>query len=83
MAWGVLYPPHFLSEEALHEEIFMRLSPYHDDAWQNYFLVSQDNYEMFSALGKDQLIFEVVLRHECLEKNNAIPLLLVHFVTRK
>ena len=30
---GVLYPPHSLSEEALHEEVFMRLSPYHDDAW--------------------------------------------------
>ena len=49
---------------------------------QGYFLVSQDTYEMLSALGKDQLMFEVVLRHESSEKNNAIPLLLVHFVTR-
>jgi len=30
---GVLYPPHSLSEEVLNEEVFMRLSPYHDDAW--------------------------------------------------
>lgn len=50
---------------------------------QGYVLVSQDNYEMLSALGKDQLMFEVVLRDESSGKNNAIPLLLVHFVTRK
>jgi len=30
---GVLYPPHSLSEEVLNEEVFMRLAPYHDDAW--------------------------------------------------
>ncbi|WAC06898.1 MAG: hypothetical protein OS130_11660 [Thermodesulfobacteriota bacterium] len=30
---GVLYPPHSLSEEALDEEIFMRLSPYSDETW--------------------------------------------------
>jgi len=30
---GVLYPPHSLSKEVLDEEVFMRLSPYHDDAW--------------------------------------------------
>jgi hypothetical protein len=30
---GVLYPPHSLSEEVVNEEVFMRLSPYHDDAW--------------------------------------------------
>ena len=49
---------------------------------QGYFLVAQDIYEMLSALGKDQLMFEVVLSHESSEKNNAIPLLLVHFVAR-
>jgi hypothetical protein len=49
---------------------------------QGYFLVAQDIYEMLSALGKDQLMFEVVLSHESSEKNNAIPLLLVHFVSR-
>jgi hypothetical protein len=30
---GVLYPPHSLSEEALKEEIFMKLSPYSDETW--------------------------------------------------
>ena len=30
---GVLYPPNSLSEEVLNEEVFMRLAPYHDDAW--------------------------------------------------
>jgi hypothetical protein len=30
---GVLYPPHSLFKEVLDEEVFMRLSPYHDDAW--------------------------------------------------
>jgi hypothetical protein len=30
---GVLYPPHSLSKEVFNEEIFMGLSPYHDDAW--------------------------------------------------
>ena len=30
---GVLYPPHSLFKEVLNEEVFMRLSPYHDDAW--------------------------------------------------
>ena len=29
---------------------------------QGYFLVSQDIFERLSALGKDQLMFEVVLR---------------------
>jgi len=32
-AAGVLYPPHSLSEEVFNEEVFMRLAPYHDDAW--------------------------------------------------
>jgi len=32
-AAGVLYPPHSLSEEVFNEENFMRLAPYHDDAW--------------------------------------------------
>ena len=32
-AAGVLYPPHSLSGEVFNEEVFMRLSPYHDDAW--------------------------------------------------
>jgi hypothetical protein len=49
---------------------------------QGYFLVSQDIYEMLAALGKDQLMFEVVLRHENAE-NNALSLLLVHFVARQ
>ncbi len=49
---------------------------------QGYCLVTQDIYEMLAALGKDQLTFEVVLRHENSEKNNAIPLLLLHFVAR-
>jgi hypothetical protein len=31
---------------------------------QGYFLVSQDAHEMLSALGKDHLMFEVVLRHK-------------------
>jgi len=30
---GVLYPPHTLSQEVFKEEVFMRLAPYHDDAW--------------------------------------------------
>jgi hypothetical protein len=32
-AHGILYPPHSLSEEVFNEEIFMQLSPNHDDAW--------------------------------------------------
>jgi hypothetical protein len=50
---------------------------------QGYFLVSQDAYDTLSVLGKDQLMFEVLLRHVSSEKNNAIPLLFVHFVTRQ
>jgi hypothetical protein len=31
--YGVLYPPHSLSDEVLNEEVFMRLSPYSDETW--------------------------------------------------
>jgi hypothetical protein len=31
---GVLYPPHSLHEEALNEDVFIRLTPYCDDTWQ-------------------------------------------------
>ena len=30
---GVLYPPHYLSEEIFDEESFMRLAPTNDDVW--------------------------------------------------
>jgi hypothetical protein len=31
---GVLYPPHSLHQEALNEDVFIRLTPYCDDTWQ-------------------------------------------------
>ncbi|WAC08145.1 MAG: glycosyltransferase family 39 protein [Thermodesulfobacteriota bacterium] len=50
---------------------------------QGYCLVTQDIYERLAALGKDHFRLEVVLRHQDSEKNDAPPLLLVHFVTRQ
>jgi 4-amino-4-deoxy-L-arabinose transferase-like glycosyltransferase len=50
---------------------------------QGYFLVAQDIYGMLATLGKDQLMFEVVLRDENSGKKGETPLLLVRFVARQ
>jgi hypothetical protein len=67
---GVLYPPHFLSDEVFNEENFMRLAPYHDDAWLKAMsLLKGTQCKKVSPFHREYIQIKVV-KQRCLSKIN-------------